>query len=97
METTSYLLIFIAAFIAGIFTNRLLCRKATDLKTVLELQKENTLLHRAILDACVMLQERKRHPVILYGIDDVSWLFDRIFKVLDFLEKKENEKQQPAN
>jgi hypothetical protein len=64
---------------------------AEALKIILELQEENTLLHRAIDDATVMLARGKKHTTLKYGIPCVANLFLEIYNILP----KEKE-QQPC-
>ena len=56
---------------------------AEALKIILSLKEENALLKRAIADATIVLQGRKNHIVIEYGMPDVSFLFSEIRSILN--------------
>jgi hypothetical protein len=68
---------------------------AEALKIILKLHEENVLLKRAIVDAILMLNKRKKHLVVQYEIERqyVSCLFIEIERILfDF-----NNRQQPTD
>jgi len=60
------------------------------LKIILEIQKENILLKRAINDAIVILKKRKEHLVLEYNMPCVSWLFEEIKNIISYFEDKQN-------
>lgn len=68
--------------------------ESKELKTILNMQEENTLLHRAINDATVMLKRREKHLVLEYDIDCISWLFHEIGGVLEELHETQKPSQK---
>ena len=63
------------------------------IKLILDLQKENVLLRRAINDATVMLSSRKRYMVLTYEDKYISCFMSELYRMLsDF-----NKIQQPTN
>jgi hypothetical protein len=56
---------------------------AEALKIILDLQKENILLKRAINDAEVTLIKQKPHLVLQYGLEETNRLFSAIYDTLE--------------
>jgi hypothetical protein len=63
------------------------------LKIILQLKEENTLLHRAIVDAAIMLDLKKKHFILRYDDPDISFLFLEIGNILKSFE----EVKQPSD
>jgi hypothetical protein len=61
---------------------------AESLKIILKLQKDNILLRRAILDAILMLRDRKEYTVVQYQNDDANFLHTQVCKFLSSLEEQ---------
>jgi len=57
-------------------------------KYILGLQIENILLKRAINDAAVMLNNRKKHFTLSYNNEDIHFLFQEVYKILSSLNKQ---------
>ena len=64
---------------------------AEALKIILDLQKENTLLKRAIIDAIVMLNKKEEYYVIQYGNDEADYLITEVVNVLSSLRTRLSE------
>ena len=63
------------------------------LKIILDLKKENVILERAIIDATIMLSNRKKHFTLRVDNQDVRFLMNEVHKILsDF-----NKIQQPSD
>jgi len=56
------------------------------LKIILNLQKENILLRRAILDAVLMLNMREKYRVLQYDDNDANCLHDEVCKILSLFK-----------
>jgi len=59
------------------------------LKIILKLNKENTLLKRAVVDAYLMLHNRTMHTCIKYGMYETDCLFSGIKDILSVLNNKQ--------
>ena len=63
------------------------------LKIILDLKEENIILERAIIDAIIMLSNRKEHFTLRVDNQDVRLLMTEVYKILsDF-----NKIQQPSD
>jgi hypothetical protein len=64
---------------------------AEALKNILDLQRENILMKRAIIDAIFALSKREMHRIVKYdGMPDIEYLFDAIRDLLSSLEDGQN-------
>ena len=72
---------------------------AEALKIILSLKEENIFYKRAIVDAIVMINNRKEHLILEYGIsdNDVNWLFSEIRKLLPLIEKEKKPTNKSQN
>jgi len=66
-----------------------------SLKIILALKEENILLKRAVVDAVIMLKNRKKHLVMKYDSDDISFLFSEIEDILKDFEAKQKPSGKP--
>jgi len=69
---------------------------ADALRIILELQRQNILMKRAIEDASLMLAARKKHLVLQYeDLNEAGLLLKRVYQILDDLKDKDQLAPKP--